>query len=311
MKKLVSFVVPVYNEEENVGPLVRKLSEVMGPLRDKYDYEIVLTDNRSSDRTWERIVELSLTHPEIRALRFSRNFGYQRSILAGYGKAKGACAVQLDCDFQDPPELVPEFLRHWEEGAKVVFGVRRTRQEAWWMNALRSCFYRLIDSLSEDSLPHDAGDFRLVDRKALDELLKIEDSQPYLRGTLATLGFKQVGVPYDRAARASGASKFGFSELLGLALDGILNHSVVPLRIATYTGLTISVLTFLAVVGYGFAKVVFKVPMPAGWATTTALILLSLSVNAIFFGVIGEYLGRMYRQLKRRPLVIVDEAIER
>ena len=179
------------------------------------------------------------------------------------------------------------------------------------MSALRSAFYRIIDSLSEDQLPHDAGDFRLVDRRALDELLKIDDSQPYLRGALATLGFKKIGVPYDRLARERGTSKFNVAELTGLALDGILNHSVVPLRLATYTCLAISLLTFLAIVGYGVAKFVFKVPMPTGWATTTAFILLSLSVNAIFFGVIGEYLGRIYRQMKRRPLVIVDEAIER
>lgn len=311
MKKLVSFVVPCYNEEENVGLLAGKLDDVMKPLSAKYDWELVLTDNRSTDGTWAAIAELSLKDKRVRAFRFSRNFGYQRSILTGYAKAKGDCAIQLDCDFQDPPELVPVFLEHWEKGAKVVYGVRRSRQEAWWINALRSLFYRLIDSLSEDELPHDAGDFRLVDRRAIDELLKIDDSSPYLRGSLATLGFTQVGVPYDRGARERGVSKFGFGDLVGLALDGILNHSVVPLRVATYTGLFIAVTTFLALVGYGVAKVFFHVPMPAGWATTTALILLSLSVNAIFFGVIGEYLGRMYRQLKRRPLVIIDEAVDR
>lgn len=310
-KKLISFVVPVYNEEENAAPLAIKLGEVMRPLADRFDWELVFTDNHSEDRTWERIAELALKEPRIRAFRFSRNFGYQRSILTGYSKARGACAIQLDCDFQDPPELIPDFIGHWEAGAKVVYGVRRSRQESWWMAGLRSTFYRLIDSISEDELPHDAGDFRLVDRRAIDELLKIEDSSPYLRGALATLGFKQVGVPYDRGARERGQSKFGFADLLSLALDGILNHSVVPLRVATYTGLAISSATFLALVGYGVAKVFFKVPMPAGWATTTALILLSLSVNAIFFGVIGEYLGRMYRQMKRRPLVIVEDAIER
>lgn len=310
-KKLISFIVPVYNEEDNAVPLASKLAEIMSPLADRYEWELVFTDNRSEDRTWERIAELALKEPRVRAFRFSRNFGYQRSILTGYTKAKGACAIQIDCDFQDPPELIPVFLKHWEDGAKVVYGVRRTRQESWWMNTLRSTFYRLIDSLSEDELPHDAGDFRLVDRRAIEELLKIEDSSPYLRGALATLGFKQVGVPYDRGAREHGRSKFGFADLIGLALDGILNHSVVPLRIATYTGLLISTVTFLALMGYGVAKVFFSVPMPAGWATTTALILLSLSVNAIFFGVIGEYLGRMYRQMKRRPLVIVEDAIER
>ncbi len=310
-KKLVSFVVPCYNEEENVLLLAERLDAVMKPLAAKYDWELVITDNRSTDRTWERVAELSLKDQRVRAFRFSRNFGYQRSIHTGYSKAKGDCAIQLDCDFQDPPELIPVFLEHWEKGAKVVYGVRRSRQEAWWLNALRAFFYRLIDALSEDELPNDAGDFRLVDRRAIDELMKIEDSTPYLRGTIATLGFSQVGVPYDRAARERGASKFSYGELLVFAADGILNHSVVPLRIATFVGLIIATCTFLALVGYAVAKIWFKVPMPTGWATTTALILLSLSVNSIFFGVIGEYLGRMYRQTKRRPLVIIDEAVDR
>ena len=310
-KKLISFIVPVFNEEDNAVPLAAKIGEVMRPLAERYDYELIFTDNRSEDRTWKTIVEPSHKDDHVRAFRFSRNFGYQRSIFTGYTKAKGDCAVQLDCDFQDPPELIPEFIKHWEDGAKVVYGVRRSRQEAWWINLMRHAFYRLIDSLSEDKLPLDAGEFRLVDRRAIDELLKIEDYSPYLRGAIATLGFKQVGVPYDRAARERGVSKFGFGALVGLALDGILSHSVLPLRIATYTGLLISSLTFLALVGYGSAKIFFNVPMPAGWATTTIFILLSLSVNSIFFGVIGEYLGRMYRQMKRRPLVIIDESIER
>ncbi len=274
-----------------------------------YAYEIVFMDNHSTDGTFEILRRLSEADPRVRALRFSRNFGYQRSILTGYLRSRGAAAIQLDCDLQDPPELIPRFLELWESGHKVVYGVRRSRREGWWINAARSLFYRLIDSLSEDELPHDAGDFRLVDRRVIEELAKIDDSQPYLRGTLATLGFKQTGVPYDRAERERGVSKFSMKDLVGLGIDGILNHSIVPLRIATYTGLLVSLLTFLALAGYAAGKVLFGQRWPAGFATTTVLILLSLSLNAIFFGIIGEYLGRIYKQVKGGPVTIVEQEL--
>lgn len=307
-RRLLSFIVPVYNEEENVSALHAAVERLMAGLADRYDHELVFTDNHSSDRTFEILSELARKDPRVRAFRFSRNFGYQCSILTGYTLAKGDAVVQLDCDLQDPPELVAEFVRLWEQGAQVVYGVRRSRREAWWINAARKLFYRLIDSLSEDELPHDAGDFRLVDRRVVEELKKVDDSQPYLRGTLATLGFNQVGVPYDRRERARGRSKFSFREMTGLAIDGILNHSTMPLRIATYVGLCVSITTFLASIGYLAGRFMFH--WPAGFATTTILILLSLSLNAIFFGIIGEYLGRIYRQMKRRPLTIIEQAVD-
>ena len=226
-----------------------------------------------------------------------------------YSNARGDAVVQIDCDLQDPPSLILEFLAKWEAGYQVVYGVRATRQERWWMNVTRKIFYRLIDSLSEDPLPHDAGDFRLVDRRVLNELLKFEDYQPYLRGTIATLGFEQIGISYARAERQRGESKFSFGQLLGLALDGILNHSVVPLRIATYLGLLISVTTFLGIVSYGVGHIVLGKDWPPGFATIVILILGSLSLNALFLGVIGEYLGRIYRQVKRRPLTIVEREL--
>lgn len=309
-KKLISFLVPVYNEEDNVGPLHESVTRLMAGLP-RYDFELVFTDNHSTDRTPQLLRELAKKDSRVRVIRFSRNFGYQKSIHTGYVNAAGDAAIQLDCDMQDPPELIPEFLRLWEEGHHVVYGVRRSRQEAWWINALRAIFYRLIDALSEDALPHDAGDFRLVDRRVIEELKKIEDSQPYLRGTLATLGFNQIGVPYDRLERKRGRSKFSFGQLIGLAFDGILNHSTMPLRVATYIGLFVSLLTFAGLVFCLAMKVLFGQNWPAGFATTTVLILLSLSLNAIFLGVIGEYIGRMYQHIKRRPLTIVEEELNR
>ena len=309
INRLISIVVPVFNEEDNIVPLYDRVLKVMFSLADRYDYEFIFTDNHSTDMTFERLEQLARRDERVRVYRFSRNFGFQRSIYTGYVNANGDAAIQLDCDLQDPPELITDFVRHWAEGYQVVYGVRRSRKESRMINRVRKVFYWLIDVLSEDSLPHDAGDFRLVDRRILDELKKFDDYQPYLRGTIAAMGFKQIGVPYDRAERFSGTSKFSLGALFKLATDGILNHSIIPLRISTFTGLTISMVTFLGIIGYLIGKLLLGKEWPAGFATTTALILLSLSLNALFLGIIGEYIGRIYQQVKKRPLTIVERTV--
>jgi glycosyltransferase involved in cell wall biosynthesis len=308
-KPLISICVPVFNEERNIRPVYDALVTTLAEVNEQYEFEFLFTDNHSSDRTFEVLAELASVDPRVRAIRFSRNFGFQRSILTAYNNARGDAAVQIDCDLQDPPSLIIEFLRKWQSGYQVVYGVRTTRKESWGMSTTRKIFYRLIDSLSDDPLPHDAGDFRLIDRRVLDQLLKFDDYQPYLRGAIAALGFEQIGIPYSRAERHYGESKFSFGELIGLALDGILNHSVVPLRIATYLGLLISLLTFLGIVGYGIGRVVFGANWPPGFATVIMLILGSLSLNALFLGIIGEYIGRIYRQVKNRPLTIIEREL--
>jgi len=308
-KRLISICVPVFNEESNIEPLYSALLPIMDQLSERYEFELLFTDNHSTDRTFEALEQLAQRDVRVRAIRFSRNFGFQRSIATSYANARGDAAIQIDCDLQDPPALILDFVRKWEEGYKVVYGVRNMRREGWGMNVVRKTFYRIIDWLSEDELPLDAGDFRLVDRCILDELQKFEDNQPYLRGAIAALGFDQIGIPYNRAERQRGKSKFSFGELIGLALDGILNHSVVPLRIATYLGLTISVITFLGLVGYAIGRLFLGKDWPPGFATTIILILGSLSLNALFLGIIGEYLGRIYRQVKRRPLTIVEREL--
>ncbi len=306
-KRLISIVVPVYNEETTVLPFHEAICAVVAPLELKYDFEFVFTDNHSEDATFALLGDVVRRDPRVRAYRFSRNFGFQRSIMTGYTKARGDAAIQMDVDLQDPPELITRFLEEWENGAEVVYGIRVKRQEAWITNVQRALFYRLIDRLSEDKIPVDAGDFRLISRRVIDLLKSFEDAKPYLRGTIASLGFKQVGIPYNRGVRISGASKFPFSKLVSLAVDGILNHSVVPLRISTYIGVIISLITFLAIAGYVLAKLLLGSNWPPGFATLAALILLGISVNAMLLGIIGEYLGRMYQQMRNQPLSIVEQ----
>ncbi len=310
-KRLISFVVPVYNEEENLLPFYEAVSRQASLLADQYECEFVFTDNHSTDHTFELLEALAAKDSRVRVFRFSKNFGYQRSIMTGYAKCRGDAAIQLDCDLQDPPELVPAFLAQWRQGADVVYGVRARRAEGWVGNVARSIFYRLADFLSDEKLPVDAGDFRLISRRIIDLLCSCEDAQPYLRGAIATFGFKQVGIEYVRDARRRGESKFPLSKMIALAVDGILNHSTVPLRISTYFGLAVSALTFLMMLGYMVAKLVLHLAWPAGFTTLAALILLSISINAMLLGIIGEYLGRMYRQIRKEPFTIIEQAIER
>ncbi|MEC0227955.1 glycosyltransferase family 2 protein [Paenibacillus alba] len=305
-KVLISFIVPVFNEEENIERLYSELLKLTNRLEAHYDYEVIFTDNHSTDQTEAMLTQLARTDKKVKVIRFSKNFGYQKSILTGYLNASGDLAVQIDCDLQDPLELVPVFLQHWKEGYQVVYGIRRSRKESWSINIIRKAFYYLIDKLSDETIPRDAGDFRLVDRKILNQLRKIKDEQPYLRGSIAAMGFNQIGVSYDRDERLKGESKFSFGQLVGLAFDGILNHSLVPLRFASYVGLFVSIMTFMSLIGYLIGKVL-GADWPAGFATMTILILLSLSLNALFLGIIGEYLGRIYQQVKQKPLTIIEK----
>ena len=305
--KLISVIIPVLNEEPNILPAYKAVSAILDGLAPKYEGEILFTDNHSTDATFNEIQKLAAKDPRVRGLRFSRNVGYQKSIETGYFQSKGSAVIQLDCDLQDPPELIQEFIRLWEKGYMVVYGVRQERAEGWFINTARKCFYRLVTTLSDEALPLDAGDFRLVDRRLLDELQKLEDAQPYLRGAIANLGFDQIGVPFRRLPRTNGTSKFSFFSYVRFALNGILNHSIVPLRIASYCGLIISFVTFLSAFGYLAGRLFFGKDWPAGFATTILLLLSSFSITAMFLGIIGEYIARIYRQIKKQWPVIVEK----
>jgi glycosyltransferase involved in cell wall biosynthesis len=308
-KKLISIVVPVLNEEENLDLFYTTVKGVADRLADRYDFEMVFTDNHSTDGTFSKLCMLHMADKRVRVVRFSRNFGYQRSILTGYLKSRGDAVIQLDCDLQDPPDMIPEFLRHWEAGCAVVYGIRKKREEGFFIHQARRIFYRLINWLSEDELPLDAGDFRLVDRKVVDVLRLIDDAQPYLRGTIASMGFEQKGVEYDRQDRKAGSSKFGLKQLVGLAFDGILNHSVIPLRVATFFGFIVTAAALISIPVYLGGRLIGHFAWPPGFTTTTVLLLAGIGINALFLGVIGEYLGRIYKQVKKKPITIVEKEL--
>lgn len=307
--KAISIIVPVYNEEDNIQRAYDELTRTMLALGPRYDYEILFTDNHSLDNSFAKLAELAAGDPRVKVIRFARNFGFNRSVLTGYRNAAGDCAIQIDCDLEDPPSLIPQFISKWELGHDVVFGIRRQRHESFALTLMRRAFYRLIRRLSADELPLDAGDFRLVDRSVLDALRWIDDAQPYLRGLISSLSARQVGVVYDRSKRQAGESKFPLLALISLAVDGIIGHTTIPLRLATYLGFTVAAGTFALTIFYFVGFAFFGALWPSGFTTLTILQLVGISLNCILLGIMGEYLGRTYLQTRRRPTVIIETAL--
>ncbi len=307
-KKLISLVIPVYNEQEVLPQTFARVKALADSLAQRYDFEFVFTDNHSTDNTFALLTAFSSQDRRVRALRFSKNFGYQRSILTGYLAASGDAVVQLDADLEDPPELIAKFLDEWEGGFDVVYGVRLSRHESAFKTLLRKVFYRLIDKLSEDRLPHDAGDFRLVDRKVVAALKNLNDATPYLRGIIAGLGFNQKGIEYHRDKRQAGKSKFDLASNLGLATAGILNHSTLPLRMASYLGLMLMFASALVSLGYFVLWLFNRDTLPSGFTTIVILLLFGIGLNSMFLGIIGEYVGSIHKQVKAGPTTVIEKS---
>ncbi|EQA69552.1 glycosyltransferase family 2 protein [Leptospira noguchii] len=307
-KKLVSIVIPVYNEEDNVRIVYDAIQKVI--LNEKqYDFEIIFTDNHSQDSTFECLKEIAAIDSNIKVLRFNRNYGFQSSLLMGYRATNGDAVIQIDCDLQDPPEMISTFLKFWKQGHDVVVGIRRRRIENFLLTWARRIFYAFILKVSEEKISRDAGDFRLIDRTVLNKIILLNENQPYIRGLVSAFSVNEIGVEYDRFERKFGKSKFPIRKLLGLAIDGIFSMSLLPLRLAGYIS-SIIALTMIALGSYYFiAAIFFGSSWPSGFATIVLLLLFSISLNAIFLAIIGKYLGRIYIQLQNRPLVVIESSI--
>jgi glycosyltransferase involved in cell wall biosynthesis len=305
----ISVIIPVFNEEDNVESAYHAICDVFAPVKERFDLEIIFTDNHSEDRSFDVICKLGRTDKRVRGVRFTRNFGFHRSVLTGFRLARGDAAVQIDCDLQDPPAVLLEFIECWEKGHDVVVGVRRTRNDGQWYQYARRLFYRILKAVSQDNIQIDSGDFRLLDRSILEQLRTINEASPYVRGLTSLLAANQATVLYDRRERRAGVSKFPLRRLVALAADGLLAHSVTPLRLATYAGLVISAGTFLLSLFYVFGHFIYGLEWPAGFVTTTVLLLLGIGLNTIFLGIIGEYVGRIYNQVRFRPTTVIERGI--
>jgi glycosyltransferase involved in cell wall biosynthesis len=306
--RLISIIVPVYNEADNI---VKAHYEITKTIRGRkgYQFEIIFTDNHSEDSTFDILEDIATRDKNVKVLRFNRNYGFQRSLMAGYRIATGAAVIQIDCDLQDPPEMILDFLVLWEKGHDVVAGVRRKRLESQLLVWGRRLFYSLINKISEDNMMRDAGDFRLIDRSVLNRLLDLNEKEVYIRGLVSAFAINEIGIPYDRSAREYGKSKFPLRKLVRLASEGIFSMSLFPLHLVGYVSTAISMVTVMLAMYYLTAALFFGSSWPNGFATIVLLLLLGISLNAIFLTIIGKYVGRIYVQLQNRPTVIVEKSI--
>jgi len=299
---LLSVVAPVYDEEELVEEFIARTFAAVAA----YDFELVIVNDGSSDRTPELLDRIAASDSRVRVIHLSRNFGHQAALTAGLEHAAGDVVAMIDADLQDPPELIEEMIARWGEGADVVYAVRKQREgETAFKLATASWFYKLFDKLAQVDLEPNSGDFRLLDRRALDALLAMTERSRFLRGMTVWVGFTQTAVPYERDARHAGETKYTLRKMLRFSLDAIASFSHLPLQVATYVGLLSAGVAFIAIPVVILLRI-FDSYLP-GFSSITIAILLLGGIQLIALGVIGEYVGRIYDEVKHRPLYIVRE----
>jgi glycosyltransferase involved in cell wall biosynthesis len=309
----VSVVVPLFNEARNVAPLVERLGALADRLCEEFECEMVLVNDGSTDETLAAIRDAMRYRAHIVLVNLSRNFGHQLAATAGIEIANGDAVVLMDGDLQDPPELIEAFLRKWREGYDVVYAVRRARPgESRFKLFTARAFYRVINRLTKIAIPLDAGDFRLMSRRVVEALRRSPERHRFLRGMVSWVGFNQTAIEYDRDVRHAGTTKYPLHKMIRFAMDGITSFSDIPLRFASYFGFTVSAIAFVyALIVIGFK--LFSLNPPAytpGWASTIVAVLFLGGVQLMSLGILGEYLGRVYDEVKGRPLYLISD-IER
>lgn len=305
---MLSIVIPCYNEEAALRETHARLTAVLkqlGPLKS----EIVYVDDGSTDQTPEILRELQAADSAVRVLSLSRNFGHQIAVTAGMEHAAGDAVVVIDADLQDPPEIIPEMIARWRDGYDMVYGARTGRTgETSFKRGTAKAFYRLMNQLSDIKIPLDVGDFRLMDRKVVNALLAMPERDRFLRGMVSWVGFRQIAVLYTRAPRVAGKSKYPLLKMIRFATDGLLSFSLTPLRLATWTGFLAIGLAIAGII-YAVLLRIFTNDWVRGWASIFVAVLFMAGVQLISLGIIGEYIGRIYGEVKQRPLYFVQEQL--
>ncbi len=305
VRPVCSLVVPFHNEAESIPALVERLRMVLDPLA--VTWEMVCVDDGSTDDTLSMLLALHEQDARIRVFALSRNFGKEAALTAGLDNAWGACAIPLDADLQDPPELIPELLAKWQEGYDVVNARRLSRSgESWTKRSSSYGFYRLLNRLSPMKIPEDTGDFRLLSRPVLDALRQLPERRRFMKGLFSWVGFRSTEITYHRSARNHGKSRWSYWRLWNLALDGITSTTQLPLQIATLLGVVVSVLAFLYAVWMVISTLIYGNPVK-GYPSLMVAILFLGGVQLLALGVIGEYIGRIHEETKNRPLYIIRQ----
>ena len=301
----ISVIAPIHNEAGNIEILVSRLTASLNSKTE--NYEIVFVDDGSRDNSAALLEKAARQDSRIKIISFSRNFGHQMAITAGMEFSKGKSIVIIDADLQDPPEIIPQMMAKWQEGFDVVYAVRKQRDgESLVKRITAAVFYRLLKRLTEFDIPVDTGDFRLMDRKVVNAFLSMPERGRYIRGMISWLGFKQTGITYDRAARTEGKTKFTMRKMIRFAFEGITSFSFAPLQFATFLGMTCSAVAFLMLI-YVFISKFFDQQVVRGWTSLMAIIIFLGGIQLLMIGILGEYIGRLVTEQKKRPLYIVQK----
>lgn len=303
---LLSIIIPVFNEEKNIDPLVKRLDQVIK----SYNCEIIFVSDGSTDKTESIIKKLAQDNNQIKLISFQRNFGHQMAITCGYSLAKGDLVISLDADLQDPPEIIPKMIEKWKAGARIVYAKRERRDsDSFFKKMTAKWFYRLINFLSDVAIPQDVGDYRLLDREVVDFLNNLPEQSRFLRGLVSWGGYKAEYVYFEREKRHAGETHYGFFKMLNFALVGITSFSTKPLYIATYFGFLVGGLGFIGLVYHLIGKIFYPQYYVTGWAGLFVAIMFLGGIQLITIGIIGEYIGKIYQELQKRPRFLIKEKI--
>ena len=306
MKKLISVLIPAYNEEEVLDMLMERLGKLAAD-QPKYNWEFMFVNDGSRDRTLEIIKQYAERDTRVSYINLSRNFGKETAMIAGFDHVRGDAVVNIDADLQDPPELIPQMIKYWEDGYDDVFARRRSRAGESFVKKLTSqVYYKVLQRSTRIPIQIDTGDFRLLDRRCIDALKQFRESERYTKGMFSWIGYKKKEILYDRDPRAAGTTKWNYGKLVNLAIDGITSFTTAPLRVSTYVGFVVSVIAFVYIL-YLLIRPLFGVPTGGGYSSTMAAILFLGGVQLLSLGIIGEYIGRIFNETKNRPLYFVEE----
>ena len=304
--KTVTLLIPAYNEEEVIGSLFDRLDGLANSIKN-YKFEFLFVNDGSRDNTLEIIKSQAKKDNRVSYINLSRNFGKEIAMIAGIDHVRGDAMVIIDADLQDPPELIPEMIKHWEEGYDDVYARRSSREgETWLKKKTSEMYYKILQSSTNIPIQIDTGDFRLLDRRCIDALKQFRESQRNTKALFSWIGYKKKEILYNRDPRLAGTTKWNYRKLFNLAIDGITSFTTAPLRIATITGLLISAISFLYII-YLLVRPLFGVSTGAGYSSTLAVILFMGGVQMLFLGIIGEYIGRIFNETKNRPLYFIEE----
>lgn len=307
-RTLLSIVTPCYNEEENVDELYTQVKAAIAG-QTKYEFELIFIDNHSQDGTVAKLKKLAEKDPMVKIIVNTRNFGHIRSPYYGILQSSGAATIYLASDLQDPPKLIPEFIRYWEEGYKLVMAIKPVSKGIAWVHALRKAYYRFLDGISDITLVADATGFGLYDREVLDHLRQIDDPYPFLRGLICELGYEIKTIPFAQPRRLRGISKNNLYTLYDIAMLGIVSHSKVPIRIAAFAGFALGMLSVIAAIVFLILKLLYWDSFPMGIAPVVIGMFFMFGILMLFIGILGEYIGAIHTHIQRRPVVVEKERI--